>query len=47
MVPLEKLYRISSKTEAVRLFLVFIANGCRISRSWSKIEDSAKSQIHQ
>ncbi len=38
MPALEKLYDISSKVEAVRLFLIFIPNGRRISRSWSEIE---------
>ena len=46
MPSLEKLYNISLKTEAVRLFLVFIANGHRISRSWSEIEDLARTQKH-
>jgi hypothetical protein len=40
MPALEKLYDISSKVEAVRLSLIFIANGRRISRSCSEIEDS-------
>src|SRR6267142_4195620 len=40
MPALEKLYNISSKVEAARLCLIFIANGRRISRSWSEIEDS-------
>src|SRR6266850_2459006 len=39
MPALEKLYNISSKVKAARLCLIFIANRCRISRSWSKIED--------
>jgi len=39
MPALEKLYDISSKVETARLCLIFIANGCRISRSWSEIED--------
>src|SRR6266849_9914208 len=39
MPALEKLYDISLKVEAVRLFLIFILNGRRISRSWSEIED--------
>src|SRR5258708_773233 len=38
MPALEKLYDISSKVEVVRLFLIFILNGHRISRSWSEIE---------
>ena len=42
MPALEKLYDISLKVEAVRLFLIFITNGRRISRSWSKIEDMAE-----
>jgi len=37
---LEKLYDISLKAEAVKLFLIFMANGHRISRSWLEIEDS-------
>jgi hypothetical protein len=40
MPALEKLYDISLKAEVVRLFLIFIANRCRMSRSWFKIEDS-------
>jgi len=44
MPALEKVYDISSKDEAVRWFLSIIANGCRISRSWSKIEDLARAQ---
>jgi len=37
---LEKLYNISLKAKAVKLFLIFMANRHRISRSWLKIEDS-------
>ena len=40
MPALEKLYDSSLKAEAVRLFLIFIANGRRMSRSWLEIEDS-------
>jgi len=47
MPALEKVYNISSKDKAVRLFLSIIANGCRISRLWSKIEDLARAQKHQ
>jgi hypothetical protein len=39
MPALEKLYNILLKVEAVRLFLIFIANGHRMSRSWFEIED--------
>jgi len=42
MPALEKLYAISSKAKAVKLFLIFITNGRRISRSWPKIENSPK-----
>jgi len=44
MPALEKVYDILSKDKAVRLFLSIIANGRRISRSWSKIEDLARAQ---
>jgi hypothetical protein len=47
MPALEKLYDISWKVEAVRLFLIFIPNGRRISRSWSEIEDSAEHKNSQ
>jgi hypothetical protein len=40
MPALEKLYDILLKAEAVRLFLIFIVNRCRMSRSWFEIEDS-------
>jgi hypothetical protein len=35
----KKRYEKSSKLEAVILFLIFVLNGRRISRSWSKIEN--------
>jgi hypothetical protein len=38
---LEKRWNISSKVEVVKLFLIFITNGCKIFRLWSKIEDPA------
>jgi hypothetical protein len=37
----EKRWDISSKVEAVKLFLIFIVNRCKIFRSWSEIEDLA------
>ena len=42
MPALEKFYTISSKAKAVKLFLIFIVNRRRISRSWPKIENLPK-----
>jgi hypothetical protein len=40
MPALENIHDISLKAKSVRLFLIFIANGHRISRSWPEIENS-------